>query len=701
MKYLELKIAECENKDVGKGLARLDPADMNFLKISVGDIIDIRGEKKTAAKVLPQLVEQRTEKTIQIDGYTRENAGQVGIGEKIKIKKAIYKTAESLTLDCSGQANFTRKDVLRLLEGLCLVEGDKIRASLPTGVYCDFVVRKSFPNGVLIVGPNTKINLKTTEMKDPSKITYEDIGGLKEEMHKIREMIELPLKFPQVFQRLGIEPPKGVLLHGPPGCGKTLLARAIANESGCNFFSISGPEVFNKYVGQSAQRLRSIFEQAVSNAPSILFIDEIDAMLPKRENLDVGGAASEQHKGVVNQMATLLDGIEQRGKVIIIGATNLPNSIDSALRRPGRFDREIAISVPDADGRMEVLEIHTRSMPLATDVSLREIAEMTHGFVGADLASLCREAAMKCLRILIPDIDFEAGSIPYEKMDSLSITRKHFLSAFNEVEPSGLREVFMETPNVGWKDVGGLDEIKQVLTESIEWPLKYPEAFEHANTPPPKGIMLYGLPGTGKTLVAKAVAKEAGVNFVSVKGPSLMSRWVGESEKGVREHFKKAKQCAPCIIFFDEIDAIAPRRSGGEASSVSERVVSQLLTELDGMELLNGVMVLAATNRKDIIDEALLRPGRFDRQIELPVPDKGVRVKIFEIHLRDKPLDKDVNIKKLADLTSGMTGADIAGLCQEAAMLAIREFIQNAGEKKRHNPDFCIQNKHFKKVMEK
>ena len=621
--YIELKVAEAETKDVGRGFARLDPKDMEIIEVRVGDIVEVRGERATVAQVMIAYPESRGKKVIQIDGYTRENA-QSGIDEKVKIKKIVHKVAEKLTLDSLTPTQLTPRDVVRLIEGISLVKGDKVRVTFPAAPYQDFIVLDASPEGALIVDVNiTKINLKGKETREPGKVTYEDIGGLDQEIQKVREMIELPLKFPQVFERLGIEPPKGVLLYGPPGTGKTLLARAIASESGCNFFSVSGPEIFHKYVGQSAEHLRAIFQQAQANPPAILFVDEVDAMAPKRENLDVGGAASEQYKGVVNQLAALLDGLEGRGKIIIIGATNLPDSLDPALRRPGRFDREIAIGIPNKKGRLEILEIHSRGMPLAQDINLEKIAEITHGFVGADLAALCREAAMKALRTIIPDIDFELGEIPYDKLMSLEVTRKHFMQARNEVEPSALREVLIETPDVGWEDVGGLDEVKQTLIETIEWPLKYPKVFEHAKTPPPKGILLYGTPGTGKTLVAKAVAKESGVNFISIKGPALMSKWVGESEKGIREHFKKARQGAPCIIFFDEIDAVAPRRSGTDSTGVSQRTVSQLLTELDGMEPLRGVVALFATNRRDIIDEALLRPGRIDRELKLPVPDQA------------------------------------------------------------------------------
>jgi len=697
--YIELKVVEAEIKDVGRGIARIDPKDMKIIEIEVGDLVEIKGERATVAKVIPAFPESRGKRTIHIDGYTRENA-QRGIDEKVKIKKIDHRVAKKLTLDPLTSTQLTSKDVVRLLEGMTLVEGDKVRATLTAAPCQDFIVLKASPEGALIIDANiTRVTLKRKETREPSKVTYEDIGGLDQEIQKIREMIELPLKFPQVFERLGIEPPKGVLLYGPPGTGKTLLARAIANESGCNFYSVSGPEIFHKYVGQSAEHLRAIFQQAQANPPAILFVDEIDAMAPKRENLDVGGAASEQYKGVVNQLAALLDGLEGRGKIIIIGATNLPDSLDPAMRRPGRFDREIAIGIPNAKGRLEILEIHTRGMPLARDMHLEKLAEITHGFVGADLEALCREAAMKCLRTIIPDIDFELEEIPYDKLMTLEVTRGHFMQARNEIEPSALREVLIEIPDVSWEEVGGLDEIKQVLNETIEWPLKYPKVFEHAKTPPPKGILLYGPPGTGKTLVAKAVAKESGVNFISIKGPALMSRWVGESEKGVREHFKKARQGAPCIIFFDEIDAIAPRRSGADTTHVSERTISQLLTELDGIEPLRGVVALFATNRRDIIDEALLRPGRIDREFEFPIPDKAVRIKIFEIHTKGKPLTEDINLEKLADLTKGKTGADIASLCQTAAMLAIREFIQTAEEDKKDKPDFYIQVRHFEEAL--
>ncbi|MEM4246969.1 MAG: CDC48 family AAA ATPase, partial [Candidatus Woesearchaeota archaeon] len=503
-------------------------------------------------------------------------------------------------------------------------------------------------------------------------VTYEDIGGLEEEVKKIREMVELPLKHPEIFQRLGVDAPKGVLLHGPPGTGKTLLAKAVANETNSHFIVINGPEIMSKYYGQSEENLRKKFEEAEKNAPSIIFIDEIDAIASKREE-----TRGEVERRVVAQLLALMDGLKSRGKVVVIAATNVPNILDPALRRPGRFDRELEIGVPNKEGRLNILKIHTRNMPIAKDVNLKEIAAITHGFVGADLASLCKEAAMIVLRRVLPDLKYDKDeAVPDSVLEKLQITKADFKEALKVVRPSALREVLVEVPNVHWSDIGGLENVKQELVEAVEWPLKHPEAFTRLGVKPPKGILLYGAPGTGKTLLAKAVAHESEANFISIKGPELLSKWVGESEKAVREVFKKARQTAPTIIFFDEIDSLVPRRGSSSDSHVTERVVNQLLTEIDGLEDLHDIVIIGATNRPDMVDPALLRPGRFDRIILTPVPDKKARLEIFKVHTKGMPL-KNVDIDYLAEQTEGFVGADIEALCREAAMLALREDIKN------------------------
>jgi transitional endoplasmic reticulum ATPase len=591
-----------------------------------------------------------------------------------------------------------------------VVVGDRVRVDLFGTRAQTFTVAETAPAGPVLIGPATLIRL-TGEgaRRERGAITYEDIGGLHREIRRIREMIELPLRYPEVFERLGIDPPKGVLLHGPPGCGKTLIARAVAHETSAHFLHVNGPEVIDKWYGASEAHLRKIFEEASRHAPAIIFIDEIDAIAPKREEMS---GDRQVERRVVAQLLALMDGLESRGHVIVVAATNIPNTLDPALRRPGRFDREIAIGVPDKDGRHEVLEIHTRGMPLADDVDLERLAAITHGFVGADLEALSREAAMSALRRLMPDIHFAQAHIPYEKLMALEVTSSDFLAALAEVEPSAIREVFTEVPDVGWDDIGGLGDVKRLLMETVEWPLQYGPLFAHVHTTPPKGILLHGLPGTGKTLLAKAVAKESEANFISVKGPELLTKWVGESERGVREVFRKAKQAAPCIIFFDELDALAPRRGAGGDSHVTERVVSQLLAEMDGIEELKGVVVLAASNRLDIVDPALLRPGRFEVLLELPVPDQGARLAIFRVHTRGKPLATDVDLEELAERTEGLVGANIEGICRQAAMLAIREYLEEqgsrgteeqgskrAGEQEKPLEGLCISRQHFEAVL--
>ncbi len=698
-KELTLRAAEALARDVGRGIARLDPEDMKTLGLEVGDVVRIEGKRTTYAKAMPAYMEARGKGLVQIDGLIRANA-QVGLDERVKLTKASAKPAVRLVLSPLTLTRTGERDIRyigRLLEGLPLVQGDRIRANPFGTLFQEFVVLETVPEGAVIVQPTTLLRIKQAEGRgrEGAKVTYEDIGGLSKEIQRVREMIELPLKYPEVFERLGIEPPKGVLLHGPPGCGKTLIARAVAHETDAHFLAINGPEVIHRFYGESEARLRKVFEEAERHAPSIIFLDEIDAIAPKRETV-----VGEVEKRVVSQLLTLMDGLKARGQVMVIAATNIPNALDPALRRPGRFDREISIPIPDRKGRRAILEIHSRGMPLAEDVDLEELAGITHGFVGADLAALCREAAMVALRTILPRIEFETGAIPYELLMELKVTREHFFEALKEVEPSALREVTVEVPDVRWEDIGGLQRVKEELQEAIEWPLKYASLFQHAKARPPKGILLYGPPGTGKTLLAKAVATEAQANFISIKGPALMSKWVGEAERGVREVFKKAKQAAPCLIFFDEIDAIAPVRSERGDSGVVARVISQLLTELDGIEELRGVVVLAATNRLDMVDPALLRPGRFDALIEIPLPDEAARLEIFKVHTREKPLAEDVDLAFLAKATEGLVGAEIEAVCRRATMLAIREYVEShpTGEGSGF-PGFAVTMEHFRRAL--
>jgi len=696
----QFKVKEALPKDVGRAIARIDPEDMKTLGLEVGQVVKIEGKRKSAAKVMPCYAEDRGKKIIQIDGITRGNA-KIGLDEKVEVQKAETKPARKIILGPLTAAGIAQKDkdaryIGSLIEGLPVTGGDKIRARLFGTKTCDFMVEDTIPDGLVLVSSATLIRIKSKQGKiEKVKVSYEDIGGLGTQVQRIREMIELPLKYPEVFDRLGIEAPKGVFMYGPPGTGKTLTARAVANETDAYFVSISGPEVMGKFYGESESRLRSVFESAQKHAPAIIFIDEIDAIAPKREEM---GGEKQVERRVVAQLLALLDGLESRGHVIVIGATNIPNTIDPALRRPGRFDREISIPIPDKNGRLEILEIHTRGMPLAKGVDLERLAEITHGFVGADLEALAREAAMSALRKILPKIDFELSDIPYETLLKLEVTMDNFLEAMKETEPSAIREVFVEVPDVKWSDVGGLEEIKEELKEAVEWPIKYPEVFKKAGTNPPKGIMLYGKPGTGKTFLAKAVANESGVNFISIKGPQLISRYVGESERGVREIFRKAKHAAPTILFLDEIDSLIPKRGPSSTDAhVTERVISQFLTEMDGIEELKGVVVLAATNRLDLVDPALLRSGRFDLLFELPVPDEKTRAEIFKIHTRNKPLQEDVDLKKLANETEGRTGSDIEFVCRKASMLAVREYIERNSTKEKISADgeLKVSKKHF------
>jgi transitional endoplasmic reticulum ATPase len=684
-----LKVAEALPKDVGRGLVRLDPQDLERLGVNIGDVIEIAGKRPTVARAMPAYAAQRGQGLIQMDGILRANAG-TGLDERVTAHRVEVQPAEAAVLApveamrAAPNAAQTRY-LARLLDGIPVVADDRVRVDLFGTRAQTFSVVETTPAGPVLIGPATAIRLaggQAGRREAPGALTYEDIGGLRREIRRIREMIELPLRYPEVFERLGIDPPKGVLLHGPPGCGKTLIARAVAHETSAHFVHVNGPEVIDKWYGASEASLRKIFDEAQRRAPSIVFIDEIDAIAPKREEMS---GDRQVERRVVAQLLALMDGLESRGNVIVIAATNIPNTLDPALRRPGRFDREIAIGVPDKDGRREILDIHTRGMPLAENVDLERLAAITHGFVGADLEALGREAAMSALRRLMPDIDFAQASIPYDKLMALDVTMDDFAAALAEVEPSAIREVFTEVPDVGWADVGGLEEVQRLLVEAVEWPLRYGPLFSHAGVRPPKGILLHGPPGTGKTLLAKALARESEANFISVKGPQLLSLWVGESERGVREVFRKGRQAAPCILFFDEIDALAPVRGSAGGNQVTERVVSQLLTELDGIEDLKGVVVLAATNRIDRLDPALLRPGRFDFSVELPIPDREARQAILGVHTRAMPLadpsagsGQAVDLKELALVTEGLVGADIEGLCREAAMLAIREFLEGS-----------------------
>jgi len=701
---LILKVKEALPKDVGRASARIDPEDMKVLDLEVGDIIEIEGKRKTPAKVMPCYAEERGKKIIQIDGISRENA-KIGLDEKVKVRRVSSKPAGKVTLSPLTISSLLQRDndakyIGSLIEGLPVISGDRVRATFFGSRSCDFKVVNTVPDGVALINAATLIKMETKERGEAkqTKISYEDIGGLSSQIQRIREMIELPLRYPQVFERLGIGAPKGVFLYGPPGTGKTLIARAVANETDAYFTHISGPEIMGKFYGESEARLRSVFEDAQSHAPAIIFIDEIDAIAPKREEM---GGEKQVERRVVAQLLSLLDGLESRGHVIVIGATNIPNTIDPALRRPGRFDREISIPIPDKNGRLEILGIHTRGMPLAEDVSCEKLAEITHGFVGADLEALAREAAMSALRKILPKIDFEMQDIPYDTLMKLEVTMDNFLDAMKEVEPSAIREVFVEIPDVKWSDVGGLEDIKEEMKEAVEWPLKYSDVFKKAGTNPPKGILLYGVPGTGKTLLGKAIATESGVNFISVKGPSLVSKYVGESEKAIREVFKIAKQASPTILFFDEIDSVVPRRGSSSTDAhVTERVISQFLTEMDGIEELKGVVVLAATNRLDMVDPAILRSGRFDILFELPKPDEKTREEIFKIHTKNKPLAKEINLKEFAKDTEGKVGADIEFICRKAAMLAIREYIEAQSSKsKAQSPELRIAKQHFEKAL--
>ena len=720
MNEIKLKVMEALQEEAYKGIVRIDSQTMKELGVHPGDVVEIEGNRLTEGIVDRAYPTDVGQNIIRMDGILRRNA-KTGIGENVKIKKADIKEAKSITIAPAQKGVMIRADSYlfkKTLLGRAMLTGDIIvpggstrrRRTMSDSPFFDdifsmfedlpgsfgfgslrFMVVSTLPKQPVIITENTEVILspKAVEITEEKilEVTYEDIGGLSDEITKIREMVELPLKHPEIFNKLGIEPPKGVLLHGPPGTGKTLLAKAVASEVEANFILVNGPELVNKFYGESEKKVREIFENAEKQAPTIIFFDEIDSIAPKREE-----TYGELERRMVSQLLTQMDGLKSRGKVIVIGATNRPNSLDPALRRPGRFDREISISVPNKKGRLNILKIHARNMPLAKDVSLERLAEITHGFVGADIAALCREAAINVLRRLLPDIKLgEKEEISKEVLEKLIVEDKDFSEALKLVRPSALREVLVETPNVKWEDVGGSKEIQQELKEAIEWPLKYPDAFKRIGVKAPKGILLYGPPGTGKTLLAKAVASESESNFILVRGPELLNKFVGESEKGIRKIFEKARQASPAIIFFDEIDSIAPHRGLSHDSQVTERVVNTLLSEMDGLEELNDIIILAATNRPDMIDAALLRPGRFDRLLFVGAPSKEERLEILKIHTKNMPLAKDVNLTKLADKTEGYTGADLEALCREAGLLSLRKDIKAK----------TVNNKFFEEALKK
>jgi transitional endoplasmic reticulum ATPase len=703
--YNSLQLIVIEGFQVGRGVARIDPTDMTRLGCQPGDIVMITGSRTTAAKVVPAAVIDRDQQIIQMDSQVRQNSAS-GLGERVTVHKAIVKDAEKITLlPLSGGAPIQESDlqyIARYLVGLPVVIGDLLRVGTPGAAPREFLIIGTTPatpsytvqkrtsdsldelvspvqpqsvadSEAVLVQKGTLVRAQARGATKPGglgRVSYEDIGGLGKELQRIREMIELPLKYPAVFDRLGVEPPKGVLLYGPPGTGKTLIARVVASETNAAFFVINGPEIMNKLYGESESRLRSVFQEAQRRAPSIIFIDELDALAPKRSETN-----GELERRIVGQLLALMDGIASRGQVLLIGATNQPNSLDPALRRPGRFDREISLRVPDLHGRMEILRIHSKDAALAADIDFARLAQLTPGFVGADLEALCREAAMIALRRVLPHIDYERGYIPYETLVNLNITMADFQAALREIEPSTTREVYVEVSETSWDDVGGLTKAKAILTEGVEWPIRFPELYASAKIEPPRGVLLSGPPGTGKTLLARALANQCEASFISIKGPELLSKWIGESEKGIREVFRRAKQAAPCIVFFDEIDAIAARRGIEIDGHAVDRVIAQLLTEMDGIEGRAGVTVVAATNRSDLIDTALLRPGRFDLVVELEYPNKSERCTIIGIHTNGRPVDPEISIEELARLTEGRNGADIEAICRRASLLAMREWI--------------------------
>jgi transitional endoplasmic reticulum ATPase len=710
---VQLKVLEAYTRDVGRGVARIDYDAMDALDASTGDVIEIKGKRRTVAKCLPLYPSDEGRGIVRIDGLIRNNAG-VAIGDVVAVKKVKAPPAEKVVVaPLEAVPPIDERYLADALESVPVTKGDNIMIPYFGGRLTFQVVGVSPVADAALITQRTVfvISEKGEALRGVPQVTYEDIGGLKDEIQKVREMIELPLRHPEIFEKLGVEAPKGILLYGPPGTGKTLLAKAVATESNAHFIPISGPEIMSKFYGESEARLREIFKEAKEKAPTIIFIDEIDSIAPKREEV-----TGEVERRVVSQLLSLMDGLEARGKVIVIAATNRPNAIDPALRRPGRFDREIEIKVPDKKGRLEILLIHTRHMPLvqqpedkksATDekaVDVEKLAAVTHGFVGADLEYLCKEAAMKTLRRNLPNIKLEEDRLSPETLDKLIVTMEDFEGALKDVMPSAMREVYLETPDVKWADIGGLEGVKRELQEAVEWPLKYPDLYDKIGYSMPKGVLLFGPSGTGKTLLAKAVATESEANFISVRGPELLSKWVGESERGVREVFRRARQAAPCVIFFDEVDALAPTRGTGGDSMVTERVVSQLLTELDGIQSLNGVVVLAATNRIDIVDQALLRAGRFDKLIQIPLPDKDARKEILKIHMKGVPVAKDVDVDRVTDMTEGFSGADMASLTNTAVSIVLQKFIAKypkPEDARKHVEEAVVEMSHFLQAIEK
>ena len=682
---LRLTVVEARRDDVGRGIVRIDPETLRQVGAASGDVLEIEGRTKTVAKAMPTFKELRGRQVVQLDGVGRTNAG-VTLGQKAAIRKVAYAVARRVVVRPLGAGALHADEIehtARRLDGLAVRTGDRTRIALFGGSHRDFLVVRTEPDGPVVIHPDTLLTVENAKGGSSSKAvpevaeditTYNDLGGMEREVAKIREMIELPLSHPEIFARLGMAPPKGVLLYGLPGCGKTLLARAVAHESDADFIYVSGPEIIQKFYGESEAQLRKIFDDARKRAPCIIFFDEIDSLAPKRERVE-----GEVEKRVVAQLLALMDGLNSRGDVIVMAATNRPNSIDPALRRPGRFDREIAIGMPNENARRDILEIYARGMPLAEGVDLAELAATTHGFTGADLNALCREAAMAALRRQLPELSLGSEALSYETLMAMEVKMEDFRVALSEVAPSGLREVSVEVPNVRWEDVGGLDSVKVTLREAIAWPLSQPLLFEKIGLQPPRGILLYGPPGNGKTLLVKALATQSNLNFISIKGPELLSKYVGESEQGVRDLFARARHAAPCVVFLDEVDALAPRRGQDGRSPVTDRVVSQLLTELDGVEAMRNVWVIAATNRYDMIDDALLRPGRLDFHLEVTKPDQDARAAILAVHLRKKPIDEGVNLQALAELTEGLSAADLRFVCDRAALNAIRRVFPGMG----------------------
>jgi len=698
---ISLKVLEAYTRDVGRGIARIDYDAMNSLNVSTGDVLEIRGKRKTVAKCLPLYPSDAGRDLVRLDGIVRNNAG-IAIDDTITLRKVSAIPAQKVAVTpLESIPPIDERYLTDALESVPIIKGDNVIVPYFGGRLTFQIVGVVPPADASLITSNTAFTIteKNETLRAVSRVSYEDIGGLKDEMQKVREMIELPLRHPEIFEKLGIEAPKGVLLLGPPGTGKTLLAKAVANESNAHFISISGPEIMSKFYGESEARLRELFKEARERAPTIMFVDEIDSIAPKREEV-----TGEVERRVVSQLLSLMDGLEGRGKVVVIAATNRPNAIDPALRRPGRFDREIEIKVPDKNGRLEILQIHMRNMPLDSDVDQTKISAITHGFVGADLEYLCKEAAMKCLRRMLPELNLEEEKVSAETLDKLIVTQNDFEQAIMDVTPSAMREVFLESPEIKWSDVGGLDRVKRELQEAIEWPLKYPDLYMKIGHTIPKGILLHGPSGTGKTLLAKAVATESEANFISIKGPELLSKWIGESERGIREVFRKARQASPCVIFFDEIDAIAPMR-GTEGGGSSERIISQILTEMDGISELHGVVVLGATNRPDVLDPALIRPGRFDRVILVPNPDSQTRKKILEIHVKHKPLEPDVNLQEIADkMTDGFSGADTSSVVNTAVSLVLHEYLAKyptPEEAGKHAAEARVTMRHFEEAVKK